>query len=213
MTLLSIAQYLSPRNLKRAVQRRDIFNTSLSAADWLGLVVTLTAFLFDFMLVASVYAAGRGPLAAKMIRQTSALAMEDENSAAVAVVVSATFWTALWGPIGLVLATPLTVCLVVLGRRVERLALLDVMFGDRPALSPAEIFYQRMLAGDPTNSFKKAENSFKERSLSSYYDEVAIKGLQARAGWPRSVMPLGYQTRLLKSATRARICQRSVRAD
>src|SRR3954471_14866050 len=54
----------------------------------------------------------------------------------VAVVASATFWTALWGPIGLVLATPLTVCLVVLGRHVERLEFLDVMFGDRPALSP-----------------------------------------------------------------------------
>lgn len=95
----------------------------------------------------------------------------------VAVVVSATFWTALWGPIGLVLATPLTVCLVVLGRHVERLAFLDVMFGDRPALSPAEIFYQRMLAGDPTEATEKAEEYLKERSLSSYYDEVAIKGL------------------------------------
>jgi predicted PurR-regulated permease PerM len=95
----------------------------------------------------------------------------------VAVVVSATFWTALWGPIGLVLATPLTVCLVVLGRHVERLAFLDVMFGDRPALSPAEIFYQRMLAGDPTEATEKAEEFLKERSLSSYYDEVAIKGL------------------------------------
>ena len=96
----------------------------------------------------------------------------------VAVVVSATFWTALWGPIGLVLATPLTVCLVVLGRHVERLAFLDVMFGDRPALSPAEIFYQRMLAGDPAEATEKAEEFLKERSLSSYYDEVAIKGLQ-----------------------------------
>jgi predicted PurR-regulated permease PerM len=96
----------------------------------------------------------------------------------VAVVVSATFWTALWGPIGLVLATPLTVCLVVLGRHVERLAFLDVMFGDRPALSPPEIFYQRMLAGDPTEAAEKAEQFLKERSLSSYYDEVALKGLQ-----------------------------------
>jgi predicted PurR-regulated permease PerM len=96
----------------------------------------------------------------------------------VAVVVSATFWTALWGPIGLVLATPLTVCLVVLGRHVERLAFLAVMFGDRPALSPAEIFYQRMLAGDPTEATEKAEEFLKERSLASYYDEVAIKGLQ-----------------------------------
>ena len=67
----------------------------------------------------------------------------------VAVVVSATFWAALWGPIGLLLATPLTICVVVLGRHVEGLHFLDVMFGDRPALSPSEIFYQRMLAGDP----------------------------------------------------------------
>jgi predicted PurR-regulated permease PerM len=96
----------------------------------------------------------------------------------VAVVASATFWTALWGPIGLVLATPLTICLVVLGRHVERLQFLDVMFGDRPALSPPEIFYQRMLAGDPTEAAEKAEEFLKERSLSSYYDEVALKGLQ-----------------------------------
>jgi len=96
----------------------------------------------------------------------------------VAVVASATFWTALWGPIGLVLATPLTVCLVVLGRHVERLEFLDVMFGDRPTLSPPEIFYQRMLAGDPTEAAEKAEEFLKERSLSSYYDEVALKGLQ-----------------------------------
>jgi predicted PurR-regulated permease PerM len=96
----------------------------------------------------------------------------------VAVVASATFWTALWGPIGLVLATPLTVCLVVLGRHVERLEFLDVMFGDRPALSPPEIFYQRMLAGDPTEASDKAEEFLKERSLASYYDDVALKGLQ-----------------------------------
>lgn len=96
----------------------------------------------------------------------------------VAVVASATFWTSLWGPIGLVLATPLTVCLVVLGRHVERLEFLDVMFGDRPALSAPEIFYQRMLAGDPTEAAEKAEEFLKERSLASYYDEVALKGLQ-----------------------------------
>ena len=73
---------------------------------------------------------------------------------------------------------PLTVCLVVLGRHVERLEFLDVMFGDRPALSPPEIFYQRMLAGDPTEAAEKAEQFLKERSLASYYDEVALKGLQ-----------------------------------
>ena len=114
----------------------------------------------------------------------------------VAVVASATFWTALWGPIGLVLATPLTVCLVVLGRHVERLEFLDVMFGDRPALSPPEIFYQRMLAGDPTEAAEKAEEFLKERSLASYYDEVALKGLQlAQADAERGVLD---QERLAK---------------
>ena len=82
----------------------------------------------------------------------------------VAVVASATFWTALWGPVGLVLATPLTVCLVVLGRHVERLEFLDVMFGDRPALSPPEIFYQRMLAEDPAEAVDKAEEFLKEKA-------------------------------------------------
>ena len=114
----------------------------------------------------------------------------------VAVVASATFWTALWGPIGLVLATPLTVCLVVLGRHVERLQFLDVMFGDRPALSPPEIFYQRMLAGDPTEASEKAEEFLKERSLTSYYDEVALKGLQlAQADAERGALD---QARLIK---------------
>lgn len=93
------------------------------------------------------------------------------------VVVSATFWTALWGPIGLVLATPLTVCLVVLGRHVESLAFLDTMLGDRPALSPAQLFYQRMLAGDPEEASEKAQDFLREKSLSAYYEEVAIPGL------------------------------------
>ncbi|RXF73052.1 AI-2E family transporter [Hansschlegelia zhihuaiae] len=95
----------------------------------------------------------------------------------VAVVVAATFWTALWGPIGLVLATPLTVCLVVLGRHVESLAFLDTLFGDRPTLTPPELFYQRMLAGDPAEAAEKAEEYLREKSLSAYYEEVAFPGL------------------------------------
>jgi predicted PurR-regulated permease PerM len=96
----------------------------------------------------------------------------------VAVVASATFWTALWGPVGLVLATPLTVCLVVLGRYVENFKFLEVMLSDRPPLSPAELFYQRMLAGDPDEAGEKAEEFLKERSLLAYYDEVAFPGLR-----------------------------------
>ena len=74
----------------------------------------------------------------------------------VAVILSASFWTWLWGPVGLVIATPLTVCLVVLGRHVERLKFLDIMLGDRPPLSPAQLVYQRMLAGDPLEAIEQA---------------------------------------------------------
>lgn len=97
------------------------------------------------------------------------------------VVVAAIFWTWLWGPIGLILSTPLTLCLVVLGRHVERLEFLDVLLGDRPALTPPENFYQRMLANDPDDALEQAELLLKERSLTAYYDEVALKGLQLAA--------------------------------
>jgi predicted PurR-regulated permease PerM len=66
----------------------------------------------------------------------------------VAVIIAATFWTWLWGPIGLLLSTPLTVCLGVLGRHIPWLRFLDVMIGDEPSLSPAQSFYQRALAAD-----------------------------------------------------------------
>jgi predicted PurR-regulated permease PerM len=96
----------------------------------------------------------------------------------VAVVASATFWTALWGPVGLLLATPLTICLVVLGRYVERLQFLEVMFSNRPALSPPELFYQRLLADDPAEAVEVAEEFLKSRPLSAYYEEVALAGLK-----------------------------------
>ena len=98
-----------------------------------------------------------------------------------AVIVSTLFWGFLWGPVGLILATPFTVCLVVLGRHVESLEFFDVLLGDRPPLTPVENFYQRMLAGDPDEARDIGEQMLKERSLSSYYDEVALKGLQLAA--------------------------------
>ena len=95
----------------------------------------------------------------------------------VAVVIAAAFWTLLWGPVGLLLSTPLTMCLVVLGRYVEHFRFLEVLLGDRPALAPEESFYQRLLAGDPDEAAHQAEGFLKNQPLSVYYDEVAIKGL------------------------------------
>jgi predicted PurR-regulated permease PerM len=95
----------------------------------------------------------------------------------VAVVVAAAFWTWLWGPIGLLLSTPLTLCLVVLGRHVERLEFLNIALGDKPALSPDESFYRRMLAGDSDEAARQAEEFLKKEALSVYYDQIAVRGL------------------------------------
>jgi len=96
----------------------------------------------------------------------------------VAIVVSATFWTWLWGPIGLVLATPLTICLVVLGRHVERLEFLEVILGNEPALSPPQLLYQRLLAGDPVEVIDQAQEFLKEKSLIEYYDDILLEGIR-----------------------------------
>jgi hypothetical protein len=96
----------------------------------------------------------------------------------VAIVLSASFWTWLWGPVGLVLATPLTVCLVVLGRHVDRLQFLDVMLGDRPPLTPSQLAYQRMLAGDPIEALEQAHEHLKTASIENYYDAILLNGLR-----------------------------------
>jgi predicted PurR-regulated permease PerM len=95
-----------------------------------------------------------------------------------AVIIAAIFWASIWGPIGLIISTPLTLCLVVLGRYFERLELFDVLLGDRPPLTPVEGFYQRMLADDLDEAEEQAERYLKEQPLSSYYEEVVLKGLQ-----------------------------------
>lgn len=96
---------------------------------------------------------------------------------AVAIVVAAAFWTWLWGPVGLLLSTPLTMCLVVLGRHVEALKFLDVMLGDRPPLAMEESFYLRILAGNPDEAAGEAESFLRENSIIDYFDQVAIRAL------------------------------------
>lgn len=96
----------------------------------------------------------------------------------VSVIVSAIFWTWLWGPIGLIMSTPLTLCLVVLGRHVKSLEFFDVLLGDRPALTPVESFYQRILADNPDEALAQAEVLLADRSLVDYYDSVVLQGLK-----------------------------------
>jgi predicted PurR-regulated permease PerM len=96
----------------------------------------------------------------------------------IAVILSTVFWTWLWGPLGLLLAMPLTVCLVVLGRHVEGLNFFEVLLGDKPALTPQQSFYQRVLTGDSAEATYQAELALKEEPLANYLDDVALKGLQ-----------------------------------
>ena len=88
------------------------------------------------------------------------------------------FWTLLRGPVGLLLATPLTACLVVLGKHIEAFEFIEVLLGDEPALKPEERFYQRLLAGNAIEAAAKAERQPKEQSLPEYYEG----GADARAG-------------------------------
>jgi predicted PurR-regulated permease PerM len=99
----------------------------------------------------------------------------------ISVIVAAIFWTWLWGPIGLILSTPLTLCLVVVGRHVKSLEFFDVMLGDRPALTPTESFYQRVLANNPDEALAQAEALLAERPLVDYYDGVVLEGLKLAA--------------------------------
>lgn len=95
-----------------------------------------------------------------------------------AIIIAAVFWTMLWGPVGLVLSTPLTVCLVVIGRYVPRLEFLGVLLGSDPGLAPEERFYQRLLAGNVEEAVEIAEDFVDEKSSRAFYDEVAIPALR-----------------------------------
>jgi predicted PurR-regulated permease PerM len=94
------------------------------------------------------------------------------------VVVAAIFWSWLWGPVGLVVSTPLTLCLVVAGRHVRALSLLDVLLGDTQALTMSERFYQRALSADSDELIASARGYLKHNSLAEYGDFVLMPALR-----------------------------------
>jgi hypothetical protein len=116
----------------------------------------------------------------------------------VAVVLSTVFWAWLWGPIGLVLATPLTVVFVVLGRHLEGLKFLEIMLSDEPALSAEERFYQRLLTGDPAEATYEIELCLKEgRQLITCLDDFALKALHlAQSDTERGILDDEHRQRI-----------------
>jgi predicted PurR-regulated permease PerM len=93
------------------------------------------------------------------------------------VVVAAIFWSALWGPIGLVLSTPLTLCLLVIGRHIRALRFLELLLGDTQALTLPQKFYQRALSGNPDEILVTARAFLKRQSFAAYCDLVLVPAL------------------------------------
>jgi methanogenic corrinoid protein MtbC1 len=94
-----------------------------------------------------------------------------------AILVSAVFWGALWGPAGLILSMPLTVCVVVMGRHVPELEFLNVLLGDEPVLAPKARFYQRLLSLDQQEAQSVVDAFLKEGTPIELYDQVVIPAL------------------------------------
>ena len=95
----------------------------------------------------------------------------------VAVILAAIFWTWIWGPIGLVLAMPMTVCLVVMSRYIPQMRFINILLADQPPLTPSERVYQRLLAFDENEPMKVARGQLKTMPLVSFYDDVLIPAL------------------------------------
>jgi predicted PurR-regulated permease PerM len=93
------------------------------------------------------------------------------------VVVGAIFWSWLWGPAGLILSTPLTLCLLVAGRHMKGLGVLELVLGDAQTLTLPQRFYQRALSGDPHEIIANARVFLKNESLAAYCDRVMIPAL------------------------------------
>ncbi|MEO7775509.1 MAG: AI-2E family transporter [Steroidobacteraceae bacterium] len=97
---------------------------------------------------------------------------------AMSLIVSATFWAAIWGPMGLVMSTPLTVCLLVIGRHLPQLKFFDVLLGSQAALDLPTRLYQRLLAGDVEEAIELAAQRVEAESVDSFYHHVAIPALR-----------------------------------
>ncbi|HEY2018133.1 MAG TPA: AI-2E family transporter, partial [Bryobacteraceae bacterium] len=94
-----------------------------------------------------------------------------------AILVAAAFWTLIWGPVGLILSVPLTVCLIVIGRHVPALEFLTVMLGDKPVVPPATCYYQRLLAHDEREAGDILDTCLKDSSLQCIFDSVLVPAL------------------------------------
>jgi hypothetical protein len=118
-----------------------------------------------------------------------------------AVIVAAIVWTWIWGPMGLILSTPLTVCLVVLGRYLPQFEVFDILFGDEPVLASHARLYQRLLTGEVVESASRAEEVLESAYLADFYQGVGIPALLlAQTDYDRGVLSQLQEERIAGSA-------------
>jgi len=124
-----------------------------------------------------------------------------------AVIVSALFWTWLWGGVGLVLATPLTVCLAVAGKYLPDLAFLDLLMGDKPSIAPGDRLYQRLLALNEEEVSDIIEQHTREQTALAAFDDAVLPALRS--------MEADFRAGVLTESARAEACQilRQIIAD
>ncbi len=116
------------------------------------------------------------------------------------ILVAAVFWTWLWGPIGLLVATPLTVCLLVIGKHVPQLSFLDTLLGNEPVFELKTRVYQRLLAGDQEEAAELVLDDLEHRPLVEVYDTVLVPALAlAETHWNRGELDEGRHKFIFQS--------------
>ncbi len=119
-----------------------------------------------------------------------------------AVLLSAAFWVLIWGPMGLVLATPLTVCLVVLGRHLRPLRFLELLLGVEPAFERPTMLYQRLIADDHEEAVDWSVQEVERSTLMDFYSEVGVPMLALASAWAQRGADAGQRYRVQAGTTR-----------
>ncbi len=116
---------------------------------------------------------------------------------AISLIAAATFWTAIWGPVGLILSTPLTVCLLVIGRHLPRLGFLDVLLGSQPALDASTRIYQRLLSGDADSAIDVATEQVVQADVAAFYNLTGLAVLRMATSDHTSVASAEHRHRVV----------------
>ena len=170
----------------------------VSAAFPMALAAMIDPSWWKLIEVAAVFVIG-DPLVGQILEPL--LFGSQTRLSPLAILLAIAFWTLLWGPIGLVLAVPLTLSIVVMGQHVPRLEFLRVLLGNEPVLEPHEKLYHQLLAGEAQIAAKEADQWIGEHSLVQYLDEVVVPAFRIASGDQRRAVLGREQTNEFKEAT------------